>query len=111
MQHWRRESPTNGWTRQDIQTNSLETQVPKLDDKIMLFSKLKVLEVISASTTLSLIFKAHGGVKEMPWFSLMMTRGHLACTVLVVRLFQLRVGPAEEPVSLRWNHYPRRRCS
>ncbi|CAI6100826.1 unnamed protein product [Clonostachys chloroleuca] len=31
--HWRRENPTNGWAPQDLQTNSLETQVPNLDGK------------------------------------------------------------------------------
>ena len=31
--HWRRENPTNGWAPPDMQTNSLETQVPNLDGK------------------------------------------------------------------------------
>ncbi|EXK81241.1 hypothetical protein FOQG_14293 [Fusarium oxysporum f. sp. raphani 54005] len=31
--HWRRENPTNGWAPENIQTNSLETQVPNLDGK------------------------------------------------------------------------------
>ncbi|KAK9241795.1 hypothetical protein V1506DRAFT_549608 [Lipomyces tetrasporus] len=31
--HWRRENPTNGWAPPEIQTNSLETQVPNLDGK------------------------------------------------------------------------------
>jgi hypothetical protein len=31
--HWRRENPTNGWAPQEIQTNSLETQVKNLDGK------------------------------------------------------------------------------
>lgn len=29
--HWRRENPTNGWAPDNLQTNSLETQVPNLD--------------------------------------------------------------------------------
>jgi hypothetical protein len=31
--HWRRENPTKGWAPVDMQTNSLETQVPNLDGK------------------------------------------------------------------------------
>ncbi|KAK5051986.1 hypothetical protein LTR84_002790 [Exophiala bonariae] len=31
--HWRRENPTNGWAPDNMQTNSLETQVPNLDGK------------------------------------------------------------------------------
>jgi hypothetical protein len=31
--HWRRENPTNGWAPDEMQTNSLETQVPNLDGK------------------------------------------------------------------------------
>ncbi|KKZ60098.1 hypothetical protein EMCG_00789 [[Emmonsia] crescens] len=31
--HWRREHPTNGWAPPEIQTNSLETQVPNLDGR------------------------------------------------------------------------------
>ncbi|PGH35836.1 hypothetical protein GX50_01294 [[Emmonsia] crescens] len=31
--HWRRENPTNGWAPPEIQTNSLETQVPNLEGK------------------------------------------------------------------------------
>jgi len=31
--HWRRENPTSGWAPDNMQTNSLETQVPNLDGK------------------------------------------------------------------------------
>lgn len=31
--HWRRENPTKGWAPQEIQTNSMETQVKNLDGK------------------------------------------------------------------------------
>ncbi|KIV82022.1 hypothetical protein PV11_04163 [Exophiala sideris] len=44
--HWRRENPTNGWAPPEIQTNSLETQVPNLDGK----GNYTILETEGAGT-------------------------------------------------------------
>lgn len=44
--HWRRENPTNGWAPDNMQTNSLETQVPNLDGK----NNYTILETTGAGT-------------------------------------------------------------
>ncbi|KAH7388950.1 hypothetical protein BKA64DRAFT_580535 [Cadophora sp. MPI-SDFR-AT-0126] len=44
--HWRRENPTNGWAPDNMQTNSLETQVPNLDGK----NNYTILETTGSGT-------------------------------------------------------------
>lgn len=44
--HWRRENPTNGWAPDNMQTNSLETQVPNLDG----MDNYTILETTGAGT-------------------------------------------------------------
>ncbi|KAG4437399.1 hypothetical protein IFR05_007124 [Cadophora sp. M221] len=44
--HWQRENPTDGWAPDNMQTNSLETQVPNLDGK----NNYTILETTGSGT-------------------------------------------------------------